>query len=204
MEPRLDRRQIRPQNAPVQKPLRAYQGKSPMKLPSSIEFKFATLSEFSHYPNEDGGKAVLCIASPLTPELAQSLDIREQFYDAKGLSREFTTRVGLVCDPTDTDCRIRHDGGDVILKPEKIHSFGVKREKHGEGTQLVLDFRVHLATPDAIDAAYAFSREINKNCFGCALVNKQGALPFDEEPVEKQEVRGKKGAVASKSEMKIV
>ncbi len=161
-----------------------------MKLPSRINYNFATLSGVTLQPNEDGGKAILVINAPLTPELAGSMGIREQFYEANGVSREFTGSLHLVCEPLDTQIKIKSDSGEFVWNPEKIKAFEVTREKVEDGTQLLMTFRVHLATADAVEQAFMFARAVNKDCFGCALVAKQQEFPFVASEDEKQEVAG--------------
>jgi hypothetical protein len=157
-----------------------------MKLPNRIDFNFATLDEVTLQPNEDGGKAVLCISTPLTPELAENLRIREQFFDGKGLAREFTGAVGLPNEQTDVDVKLSGDGSELLLNPEKLRAFKVQHDSTEDGAvQLLLKFRVHISTVDGIEQCYGFAREVNKDCFKCVLVSKQGELFTDAEIREK-------------------
>lgn len=184
-----------------------------MQLPNKAEFRLSTLQEVTLQPNEDGGKAVLVISSPMTPKLAHAIRRKEMLYDEKGLSREFTGSIGLSSDAiVNYQAVIKSDQmGDTIYSPEKIRGFKVVRgseDSDKSDVQLRIEFRLHLTGKRDIDSAYALFMSQNKDVFDLYLTSKQLEL-FDGDAAEKpaptsRPAKGrqrKAGAIASKGEM---
>jgi hypothetical protein len=163
----------------------------------SITFPFARLGGFRYQPNEDGGKGVLEISSPLTPALAEKLGCREMLYREDGFSHEFVGSIKLPLKVEGLDLLLKADAGQYSATPDLVHSFAISAEASEEGgTQLEVSFRAHLSGDLA--ACFMFCELVCKGVVKCSLTSAQGEL-FSSEPEEKQEAPG---SVASAQEMK--
>ena len=155
----------------------------------SITFPFARLGGFRYQPNENGGKGVLEISSPLTPALAEKLGCKEMLYDEKGFSHEFVGSIKLPLKVEGLDLVLKADAGQYSDTPGLVHAFAISAEESEEGgTQLGVSFRAHLG--GNLQVAFAFAETVNKSVVRCSLTSKQGELFSPEEAPAEAEPAG--------------